>query len=114
MVNFVDIQGLNRLLSTIESSFNMYTYAMTIIPICITFQMCYVFRRNHKIMFFSSFIPWVFVLRLGLRWAFHSDSFFENIQYHALEVFVIGIFLSLTYFVIKFPIIPICLIYQII
>ncbi len=84
-----------------------------IIPACLTFQMCYIFRRKTKIMFICSFIPCIFVLLLGLQYACFGGHFIGDTLYYGLEGFEIGIFCGFYYYFMVFPIIPICLIFQI-
>lgn len=112
VVNGVELQGVERLLKNISSTLQ-YEIFLPIIPTCLTFQMCYIFRGKAKIMFICSFIPFIFMLLLGLQYAFFGGRFLGDTVYYGLEGFEIGIIGGLFYYVIAFPILPICLIFQI-
>lgn len=109
-LNGIELKGMERLSKRIVSTFK-YEIFEPIIPTCLTFQMCYIFRRKTKIMFMCSFIPCIFILLIGLQCALFGGSFMEN-TFYGLEGFKIGIFSGFYYFIV-FPILPICLIFQI-
>lgn len=108
-VNGVELHGIERLLESIKDVFYMYIALFPIIPICLTFQMCYIFRMNSKMMFMCSFIPYIFVLLTCLQFAFFGVEFLWSKSY-GFQGFYVGMF----YYVMGVPIIPICLIVQII
>lgn len=109
IVNGAELHGIERLLESIKDIFQMYIALFPIIPICLTFQMCYIFRRKSKIMFMCSFIPYIFVLLTCLQYAFFGVKFLGSKSY-GLEGFLVGII----YYVMGIPLLPICLIVQII
>ncbi len=111
-LNGIELKGIERLLKNIASTFQ-YEIFVPIIPTCLTFQMCYIFRRKTKIMFMCSFIPCIFVLLLGLQYAFFGGRFIGDTLYYGLEGFEIGILCGFIYYFMVFPILPICLIFQI-
>lgn len=113
VVNDIELHGIERLLKIIESIFHDCIYAMPIIPICLTFQMCYIFRKKTKIMFLCSFIPYLFVLLLGLKYAVFGGTFGGETVYYGWDGFEIGIFATFVYYIINFPLLPICLIFQV-
>lgn len=108
-VNGVELHGIQRLFKKIDAIFSMFIALFPIIPILLTFQMCYIFRRKPKMMFMCSFIPYIFVLLACLQFAFFGVDFIFDETY-GLEGFLLGII----YYVMGIPIIPICLIVQII
>ncbi len=114
ILNGVELQGIERLLKRSMLDFYYYIYPVPIIPTCLTFQMCYIFRRKTKIMLMCSFIPCIFVVLSGLHYAFFGGQFFGDTLYYGFEGFVIGIFFGgLICYVKCFPLLPICLIFQI-
>lgn len=113
IVNDVELQGIERLLQNTISNFQCYIYTMPIIPTCLTFQMCYIFRKKTKLVFMCSFIPCIFVLLLGLQYAFWGGRFLGDTLYYGFEGFEIGIFSGFVYYVMRVPLLPICLIFQI-
>ena len=108
-VNGVALHGIKRLFECIKDIFHLYIALYPLIPICLTFQMCYTFRRNSKIMLKCSFIPYIFVLLTCLQYAFWGVTFFGSKSY-GLEGFLVGVI----YYVIGIPLLPIYLIFQII
>lgn len=108
-VNGVEFHGIQRLLLKTDVVFSMFIAQFPIIPILLTFQMCYIFRRTPKIMFRCSYIPYIFVLLVCLQFAFFGVEFISSKSY-GLEGFLLGII----FYVMGIPIIPICLIVQII
>jgi len=108
--NGVELHGVERIFQSIKDIFQMFIDIFPIIPICLTFQMCYIFRENFKIMFMCSFIPYIFVLLTCLKYAFWGVEFLSSNLLYGIEGFLVGII----YYVIGIPIIPICLIIQII
>jgi len=113
IVNDIELQGTKRLLRSIVSHFHIYVYVKPIIPTCLTFQMCYIFRKKTKIMFICSFIPYLFVLLLALLCAIFGDVFLGETVYYGFDGFELGLFKALIYYIIGFPILPICLIFQV-
>ena len=69
-----ELQRTERILGNIVFILK-YNIFMPIIPTCLTFQMCYIFRKKGKIMLMCSFIPCIFVLLLGLKGSFFGASF---------------------------------------
>lgn len=113
IVNGVELHGIERLSKRIMSDFKYFIYYVPIIPICLTFQMCYIFRKKSKIMFICSFIPYLFVLLLCLQYAIFGGRFLGETLYYGFDGFVIGVFGAFAYYVLRVPILPICLIFQI-
>ena len=111
-LNGIELKGIERLLKNIVSTLQ-YEIFTPIIPTCLTFQMCYIFRRKSKIMFICSFIPCIFILVLGLQYAFFGGRFIGDTLYYGFEGFEIGIFCGFIDYFMVFPILPICLIFQI-
>lgn len=109
IVNGVELHGIERLLESIKYVFQKYIALFPIIPTCLTFQMCYIFRRNSKIMFMCSFIPYIFALLTCLQYAFWGVVVFGSKSY-GLQGFLAGIIC----YVMGIPLLPICLIVQII
>lgn len=111
--NGIELNGIERLSKIIILKYHHYTYATPIIPTCLTFQMCYIFRKNSKVMFMCSFIPYFFALLLSLQYAIFGGRFLGETLHYGWNGFIIGIFGIFVYYVIDFPILPICLIFQI-
>ena len=113
ILNGIEIKGIERLWKNLVAALK-YDIISPIIPTCLTFQMCYIFRKKTKVMFICSFIPCIFVLLIGLQYAFFGGSFIGDTLYYGLEGFELGIFCGFFYYIVKFPIIPICIIFQIV
>ena len=109
----IELSGIERLSKIIILKYHHYTYATPIIPTCLTFQICYIFRKKSKVMFMCSFIPYLFALLLSLQYAVFGGRFLGETLHYGWDGFVIGIFGIFVYYVMDFPILPICLIFQI-
>ncbi|MEE0059989.1 MAG: hypothetical protein UE295_04085 [Acutalibacteraceae bacterium] len=101
---------LLRLLEDIFESF----LVIPIIPACLTFQMCYIFRNKRKAMFICSFIPCAFALLVILKYMFFGINILGDTMYYGLDALSVGLFGIFIYYVVFFPILPICLILQIV
>lgn len=112
-LNGIELKGIERLLKNLVAALK-YDIISPIIPTCLTFQMCYIFRRKTKGVFMCSFIPCIFVLLIGLQYAFLGGKFIGDTVYYGLEGFELGIFCGFFYYFMVFPIIPICIIFQIV
>lgn len=110
--NGIELSGIERLSKIIILRYHDYTYAAPIIPICLTFQMCCIFRKNSKAMFICSFIPYFFALLLPLQYAVFGGRFLGETLHYGWDGFVIGLFGIFVYYVIDLPLLPICLIFQ--
>ena len=114
IVNGVELKGLERVIEVLNSYFTEYAYITPIIPVCLTFQMCYIFRKNDKVMFGCTFIPYLFLLLIGLQTAIFGGTFIGDTVYYGLEGFEVGFGGAFIYYSFLYPILPICLIFQII
>lgn len=114
ILNDVELQGIERLIQRTIYSYRYYVYEIPIIPTCLTFQLCYLFRKKPKLMFICSFIPCLFILLLRIQYAITGGKFLGDTLYYGSEGFEIGIFCGFAYYILKLPIIPICLIFQLI
>lgn len=114
ILNDVELKGIERLMKNIVSNYQYYVYEIPIIPTCLTFQTCYLFRKKPKFMFMYSFIPCIFILLLGFQYAIWGGRFLGDTLYYGLEGFNLGIFFGFIYYTLKLPLIPACLIFQII
>ena len=113
ILNGVELYGIQRLWNILKDIFEEFIFITPILPACLTFQMCYIFKNRTKIMFLCSFIPCLFVLLLGMYGAFFGARFFGETLSYGLDGFFIGIFFAFYYYIFNFPIIPICLVFQI-
>lgn len=113
-VNGVELQGLERVVEVLNSYFIQNAYIIPIIPACLTFQMCYIFRKNGKIMFLCTFIPCLFVLLIALQTAIFGGSFIGDTVYYGFEGFEVGLGVAFIYYALVYPLLPICLISQIV
>ena len=113
-VNGVELQGLERLIAVFDSYFSDYIRITPIIPVCLTFQMCYIFRKKGKVMLGCAFIPYLFLLLIGLQSAIFGGTFIGDTVYYGLEGFEVGFGGAFIYYSFLYPILPICLIFQII
>lgn len=111
-VDDVELHGIQRLLQSLVSFFEYYIYAKPIVPTCLTFQMCYIFRNNSKTMFICSFIPYLFALLIPIYSAFSGIGFIGE-TFYGYDGFRLGFIMIFLSYIISFPIIPICLIFQI-
>ena len=112
VIGDVELHGIERFWETIKYFF-LEDIFYPIIPTCLTFQMCYIFRNNDKIMFKCSFIPYIFLLLFGVKSAIFGASFIGDKLYYGFEGYYIGVFSTGVYYTIVFPILPIYLIFQI-
>lgn len=85
-----------------------------IFPACLTFQMCYIFRKKRKAMFICTFIPCAFALLAILKYMVFGINFLGDTMYYGLDAFGIGLIGVFVYYVMYYPILPICLIFQIV
>ncbi len=109
---FRDGIGQQQLLKLLDNIFECGIVA-PIFPACLTFQMCYIFRKNRKAMFICSFIPCIFALLVIFKYMVFGIKFLGDTVYYGLDAFSLGLFGVLIYYVVFFPILPICLILQI-
>ncbi|MEE0264623.1 MAG: hypothetical protein UD936_03255 [Acutalibacteraceae bacterium] len=106
----IETKQLLRLSEDIFESF----LVIPIIPACVTFQMCYIFRKKRKAMFVCSFIPCVFVLLVILKYMIFGINILGDTVYYGLDAFSVGLFGIFIYYVVYFPILPVCLFFQIV
>lgn len=53
ILNDVELKGIERLMKNIVSSYQYYVYEIPIIPTCLTFQICYLFRKSLKLCLYA-------------------------------------------------------------
>lgn len=70
-------------------------------------------NKIFKLIFILSFMPYVFALLIALKCAVFGVSFLGETLYYGFEGFFIGMIGVWVYYVLRAPILPICLIFQI-
>lgn len=112
-VNGVELKGLERLIAVFDSYFSDYIRITPIIPVCLTFQLCYIFRKKGKVMLGCAFIPYLFLLLIGLQTAIFGATF-DDVVYYGFRGFEIGLTEAFVRYIILYPILPVCFIFQIV
>ena len=113
MLNGVELQGMERFVKLLGSClFDLFIWR----PIglaCFTFQMCYIFRKKQTVMFVCSFIPYGVGVCFAIYSAIAGISFLSDELLYGLEGFVVGLLGVWVYFVLNFPLLPLCFIFQV-
>ena len=111
-LNGVELQGMERVVKVLGSCLYTMFIWQPIGLACFTFQMCYIFRNKPLVMFLCSFIPYV----VGVLFAIYSSitgvAFMTEELSYGLEGFIIGLIGVYVYFVLNFPVLPLCFIFQ--
>ena len=113
-INDVELQGVEKIMYIIKQYFYTDMTFVPIVPACLTFQMCYTFRKNSKIMFLSTFIPCLFVLLIALLISIFGGTFMCGPLHYGFEGFRLGLSLAFVCYTFIFPILPVCFIIQIV
>lgn len=109
-INGNEIHGFERLLEVIKSNFDMLLYS-PVFPTCIFIQTCYICKLQKKMIFI---FPLIIILLAGLKSMFSGFTFITSAAVYGLEGFKDSLLLSLFYYSIIYPIIPIGFIIQLI
>ena len=112
-LNGVELKGGERILENIKNYIPMYTSFIPVIPACLTYQMCFLFRNNTKKLLICSFIPYMFMILVGILYAiFGINVIWDNVSY-GFEAFELAIIFQIAVGIMKYPVIPIYIIFQI-
>lgn len=112
-VNGVELQGMERFIKILGSSLYSLFVWQPIGLACFTFQMCYIFRKKPVVMFLCSFIPYVAGILFALYSAIAGVTFLSDELLYGVEGFIIGLIGVCVYFVLNFPLLPLCVIFQV-
>ncbi len=103
---------LKELIRMFEDTYYFSCVMVPFVPACLTFQLCYIFRKKRKIMFMCSFIPYIFAFLVSVREAVSGIPYMNSTVYYGLEAFDIAFYGVLEFY--YFPLLQICLIFQIV
>ena len=104
--------GLKELIRMFEDTYEFCCVLTPTVPACLTYQMCYIFRKKRKIMFICSFIPCIFAFLVAIKESisgipcmcatYYGLEAFDDAMYGILEIYA------------HFKIWQICFIFQIV
>ena len=111
-VNGVDVNGLEKFTYYLGNAY-WYGIYIPIIPACLTYQMCYINRKNPRIMFLCSFIPCAFILFMGIIDSIFGVSILSSVNMsYGFEGFQLGVVIGFMIYCTIYPIIPVCMFFQ--
>ena len=71
-------------------------------------------RRIFRFIFMLSFVPYALSLLLGVEGAVFGERFLGDTLYYGWDGFLLGMVGAYVRFVMKAPVLPVCLFYQIV
>lgn len=113
-LNGVELQGMERAFRILGASLYSLFVWQPIGLACFTFQMCYIFRNKPVVMFWCSFIPYVAGIILALHSAIVGTTFLSEELMYGLAGFFVGLIGVYVYYVMNFPILPMCFVFQVV
>ena len=112
-LNGVELQGMERVVKVLSSCLYTMFIWRPIGLACFTFQLCYIFRKKPVVMFLCSFIPYVVGICFAIYSAMVGISFLSDELSYGLEGFFVGLIGVWVYFVLNFPLLPLCFVFQV-
>ena len=113
-LNGVELQGMERIVRILGATLYSLFVWQPIGLACFTFQMCYIFRNKPVVMFACSFIPYVAGFIYALYSAIAGTTFLSEELLYGVEGFFVGLIGVFVYYVMNFPLLPLCFIFQLI